>query len=449
MGHYCRICDRSRPNEKFSGRGHRIHVCKECQRLPRAERDSIERGDELHGFLRQSFISAKNTARLQKLARHEDHQIAELAALILEIARVLPGKRNRWPKLAQRHRPLFNRAVELLGIEYFEDLLTGYGDFESPLWDVLKPYSITPSWPGSACDCGSGRPFQECCMERQNNLADEEVRSHPTGHNAPTTGVLNRRLFLTITGFSATGWALGVGGVGRVQAAAAEARVRDLRVISVQPNYYHGWPTVTRRKNGELLLVYSGGREEHVCPFGRVEWKRSYDRGENWTWPRVLLDSDLDDRDAGVVETSRGTLLVTSFTSLAYEPLLQGARKGNAAWQAAHRRLQPEERQAELGHFGVWGIPSFLLRLRDGRLLMTYGHRRPPLGNQARYSDDEGRTWSDPMIISGDGSSGDLGYPSTVELDDGELLTVWYERLTDSTKAVLRQARWSFAAKPK
>lgn len=92
---------------------------------------------------------------------------------------------------------------------------------------------------------------------------------------------------------------------------------------------------------------------------------------------------------------------------------------------------------------GVWGLPSHLIRLKDGRLLMTYGHRRPPFGNQARLSSDEGRTWSEPMIISGDGITGDLGYPSTAQLDDGSLLTVWYEVMKGSPYAVLRQARWT------
>lgn len=91
---------------------------------------------------------------------------------------------------------------------------------------------------------------------------------------------------------------------------------------------------------------------------------------------------------------------------------------------------------------GVWGLSSHLLRLRDGRLLMTCGHRRAPLGNQARLSGDEGRTWSEPMAISGDGTSGDLGHPSTVELDGGDLVTVWYEVMKGSPRAVLRQARW-------
>jgi sialidase-1 len=40
---------------------------------------------------------------------------------------------------------------------------------------------------------------------------------------------------------------------------------------------------------------------------------------------------------------------------------------------------------------------------------------------------------------------GDLGYPSTVELDDGSLLTVWYEKVREHPKAVLRQARWALA----
>lgn len=30
MGYYCRICGRTRANEKFSGKGHKNHVCKDC-----------------------------------------------------------------------------------------------------------------------------------------------------------------------------------------------------------------------------------------------------------------------------------------------------------------------------------------------------------------------------------------------------------------------------------
>ena len=73
---------------------------------------------------------------------------------------------------------------------------------------------------------------------------------------------------------------------------------------------------------------------------------------------------------------------------------------------------------------------------------MSYGHRRTPFGNQARLSTNHGKTWSDPITISADGAGGDLGYPTTVQMDNGALVTVWYEKLKTNTFAVLRQARW-------
>lgn len=348
--------------------------------------------------------------------------------------------------------------------------------------------------------------------------------------------------------------------------AAPTARILDTKIFSQLPNRYHGWPTVTRRKNGQLLVVCSGGREQHVCPFGRVDLQRSDDNGESWTYPRTLLDGPIDDRDAGVLETAKGSLLVTTFTSLAYVPGLP--RDGSKPhWLAAHNRIPEAQRKAELGQWmirstdggitwsrryptivnsphgptqlsdgrllyagkklwsegkeigvcesrddgkswqwlaaiptresdrhqdyhelhtieaangrlivhirnhnkvnsretlqsesddggktwstphsiGVWGLPSFLTRLRDDRLLMSYGHRRKPFGNQARISEDHGKTWSPPITISGDGSSGDLGYPSTVELADNSLLTIWYEKLAGNRFAVLRQARWKLS----
>ncbi len=384
---------------------------------------------------------------------------------------------------------------------------------------------------------------------------------------------LSRRQFVRTAGLASAaalaGWPTRAGATPR-------ANFLETNLISFESQYYHGWPTLARRRSGQLLLVCSGGREQHVCPFGRVELMVSSDEGRTWGWPQVLLDSAIDDRDAGVLETAKGTVLVTTFTSLAYEKTLLDAEKKQGSpdawpaerlrrWQSAHRRLTAEQRQAELGQWmirstdggvtwsaryssvvnsphgpvqlldgrllyagkelwtgarrtgvcesrddgvtwtwlaeipvrpgdksenyhelhavettdsrllvhirnhnsanagetlqtestdggkswsvpraiGVWGLPSHLLRLRRGPLLMTYGHRRPPYGNQARVSRDLGRTWSEPIIISGDGASGDLGYPSTVELADGTLLTVWYELMKDSPRAVLRQARWT------
>src|SRR5438477_937735 len=98
MGHYCYLCGQRRPNEQFSGRGHRDHVCKKCQRMPGDKCDRIERMEELNGFVHQSNISARNLVRLEMLSKHPDPKVATLAVLILDIGRVLPGKRNRWLK---------------------------------------------------------------------------------------------------------------------------------------------------------------------------------------------------------------------------------------------------------------------------------------------------------------------------------------------------------------
>src|SRR5689334_17775773 len=133
-----------------------------------------------------------------------------------------------------------------------------------------------------------------------------------------------------------------------VRAGEPAAKVQSISTISRQPEFYHGWPTLASRANGELLVTYSGGREAHVCPFGRVELIRSRDEGRTWSWPEVVLDTPIDDRDAGVLETPSGALLVTTFTSLAYQPLLDRAKDWPAEklsrWQAVNRRTTEKQR---------------------------------------------------------------------------------------------------------
>jgi len=115
MGHYCRICGRIRPNEKFSGKGHRIHVCKECARIPKEERQAVELQEEIFGFLKQSRISEKNVVRLRELAAADDVQTAELASIVIEVARVKPYKKRRLKVLARERRDLLD-ALERTGL---------------------------------------------------------------------------------------------------------------------------------------------------------------------------------------------------------------------------------------------------------------------------------------------------------------------------------------------
>ena len=74
----------------------------------------------------------------------------------------------------------------------------------------------------------------------------------------------------------------------------------------------------------------------------------------------------------------------------------------------------------------MWGQPAHLIHLNDGRILCTYGYRKKPYGVRASISNDHGKTWQDEVVIRNDGKGWDLGYTSSVQLNDKEILTVYY-----------------------
>jgi hypothetical protein len=112
MGHYCRICGRERPNEQFSGKGHKSHVCRRCQAKPKAERQAIEDQDDIFEFLKQSHISEKNVIRLGQIAKSDNPRAASLAEIVLEVARIKPYKTRRLKFLAQKHPELLRKLQD-------------------------------------------------------------------------------------------------------------------------------------------------------------------------------------------------------------------------------------------------------------------------------------------------------------------------------------------------
>ena len=107
------------------------------------------------------------------------------------------------------------------------------------------------------------------------------------------------------------------------------------------------------------------------------------------------------------------------------------------------------------------GYPNHLLKLRDGRILCTFGYRRKPMGVRALISEDGGRTWDldrehvlrddggttsdawgpEKQEIPGFGSS-DVGYPTSVELaENGSIVTVYYITTPDAITHVAA-TRW-------
>ncbi len=72
------------------------------------------------------------------------------------------------------------------------------------------------------------------------------------------------------------------------------------------------------------------------------------------------------------------------------------------------------------------GNPPSMVRLGDGRIVLTYGYRSKPQGIRAKISRDNGETWGNEIILRNDGRNWDLGYPQTIQRSDGKLLTAYY-----------------------
>ena len=77
----------------------------------------------------------------------------------------------------------------------------------------------------------------------------------------------------------------------------------------------------------------------------------------------------------------------------------------------------------------------------SGAVICTYGRREHPFGERAIVSYDLGKSWDEEYILD-ESYSGDLGYPSTVELDDGSLISVYYQKYEDDKKCSILYTKW-------
>jgi hypothetical protein len=327
-------------------------------------------------------------------------------------------------------------------------------------------------------------------------------------------------------------------------------------VICKQPGRYIGWPTILRTSKDELIVTFSGDRDAHVCPWGKTQMVRSSDSGKTWSDVITINNTPLDDRDAGILETRKGTLLVSWFTSLYFEKstilrtswrqhsakigpetrkqweghwvrrsedngktwgnpsrtigsaphgpialkdgrliyvgkasggiVVEQSADDGVTWQqiaqvpsprsiypcephlvectngrlvAMFRNEHPDPSQRFLGQSEsddggktwstihlteIWGYPPHMIRLDDGRLLVVYGQRRQPYGQRACLSHDDGRTWdlNSEIAVVDDAPDGDLGYPASVQLGDGSILTIYYQKDQPGEKTCLMGTHW-------
>ena len=212
---------------------------------------------------------------------------------------------------------------------------------------------------------------------------------------------------------------------------------------------YFAWPTVTKLDGDRLIAVSSGFRKAHIDNESKVAVWYSEDGGKTWSEPQVLVDTLLDDRDAGVVYWN-GKIIVSWFCASkvyyinnnaskysewaagiddAYDTKYMGgnyiiSEDGGKTWSEIY--CMPE------GMF----TPHGLIVNPDGGLTsvgyLKYDkvNKRWGTGIAVRTTtgemDENGFIWSDPIVIADSDTqySWDFQEPYGIYNDDGVLIVV-------------------------
>jgi BNR repeat protein len=173
---------------------------------------------------------------------------------------------------------------------------------------------------------------------------------------------------------------------------------------------------VVNGKHDCLLFLTAAKRDGEE---GRPLCVRTTDGGKSWQFVAWIGDEP------------RGYAIMPSTVRLGPTELLSAIRCRDAdrSWIETYRSLdlgkswtRDETPVSDTGE----GNPPSLIRLKDGRLCLTYGYRAPPYEMRARLSSDGGRTWHPEFTIRASGGGRDIGYPRSVQRTDGKIVTVYY-----------------------
>ena len=169
---------------------------------------------------------------------------------------------------------------------------------------------------------------------------------------------------------------------------------------------------------GDIMIGQDGSLRIAAHSKGPMSWMlRSDDDGRTWSSP-VKIGGHVN--ETAILHLGEGKWLAVCRTRDEIRRELQGMLRvfrsddDGRSWQDQWLVTEPLEH------------PAHLLKLKDGRVLLTYGDCRGPVsGIEFLLSSDGGRSWDTPQRLI-DLIHVDNGYPSTVQLEDGTLLTAYY-----------------------
>ncbi|MCP4644834.1 MAG: DUF1080 domain-containing protein [bacterium] len=186
--------------------------------------------------------------------------------------------------------------------------------------------------------------------------------------------------------------------------------------------------------DGRILFVGQRPHESHSDKYD-VGIQESTDDGRTWqtigTFPVPEGARILSYDECHVVECASGKLLCCFRDCYAPHRMRQSeSTDGGHTWSAPHLTE-------------VVGYPPHVIRLKNNWLLAVYAKRWDPLGQYACISTDEGVTWDVAREIKlASAWDGDIGYPASVELDDGTIWTVFYQSPQHGAAPCLMGTHW-------
>jgi hypothetical protein len=171
------------------------------------------------------------------------------------------------------------------------------------------------------------------------------------------------------------------------------------------------------------MSVYAGG------PGGHTAWVlRSGDGGVTWGEPALVREGC--GTETALLHLGEGRWLAACRAEPPAQLELFTSADDARTWVFSQTLSLPQQ------------APAHLLRLAEGRILLTYGNRcGGHLGVDIRVSADEGKSWSAPRRLA-ESPQGDSGYPATVQLPEGGLVTAFYTRIAGEFQYELRVTRW-------
>ena len=169
---------------------------------------------------------------------------------------------------------------------------------------------------------------------------------------------------------------------------------------------------ITITADGDLLMPYYKYHPTEA-PYRETGFLQSQDNGRTWSGFRSIA---VEYNESSILPFPDGHLLVAMRSNDDGHTALAESTDGGAPWTA------PQQVSGRNEH------PPDLLLLADGRVLLTYGRRLSPCGVRGMVSHDQGRSWrtDEKLVLVTDSVTRDCGYPSSVQLADGSILTAYY-----------------------